>query len=316
MITIQNQNFGVEIELTGITREQGANVISEYYGGTEIGHHRDGYDSWTAKDSKGRTWKCSRDISISPEVKVRGRSQRVVEERTSRDHRCEVVTPILQYEDLADLQEIVRRLREKGAIANSSCGIHVHVDGANHTPDSLTRLINFAVGRQDLFYEALEIGARGDRWCKKINADLLDAMKHDTVRTKSSMEHIWYSSANDGYSHGISHEHYNSTRYHGINLHAFFTKGTVEFRLFNGTTHAGKIKAYVQFCLAMSAWAINAKDNLHFMKSSHYEDKAKRGKLMLGVLKNRLHMRGPEYKTARLHLTAAFADSPVLEAAS
>jgi hypothetical protein len=133
-------------------------------------------------------------------------------------------------------------------------------------------------------------------------------MKHDTVRTRESMERIWYSAVNDGYSYGISHEHYNRTRYHGINLHAFFTKGTVEFRLFNGTTHAGKIKAYVQFCLAMSAWAINAKDNLHFMKSAHYTDKAQRGKLMLAVLKNRLGMRGPEYKTARLHLTAAFTE--------
>lgn len=304
MITIQNQNFGVEIELTGITREQGAKVISQYFGGTAIGHLSDGYDTRTAKDRKGRTWKCSRDISIMPET----RGRHLDERRTTHDHRCEVVTPILQYEDIEDLQQIVRKLREAGAIANSSCGIHVHVDGANHTPDSLTRLINFAVGRQDLFYEALEIGARGDRWCKKINANLLDAMKHDTIRTRESMERIWYSAVNDGYSCGISHEHYNRTRYHGINLHAFFTKGTVEFRLFNGTTHAGRIKAYVQFCLAMSAWAINAKDNLHFKKSIHYEDKAQRGKLMLGVLKNRLHMRGPEFKTARLHLTAAFTD--------
>ena len=42
-------------------------------------------------------------------------------------------------------------------MANSSCGIHVHVDGANHTPESLCRLLNFATGRQDLFYEALQI---------------------------------------------------------------------------------------------------------------------------------------------------------------
>lgn len=309
MITIQNQNFGVEIELTGITREQGAKVISEYFGGTALGHLHDGYDTRTAKDRKGRTWKCSRDISIHPETKNNGRNCPLNEGRSTCDHRCEVVTPILQYEDLADLQEIVRKLRAAGAIANSSCGIHVHVDGANHTPDSLTRLINFAVGRQDLFYEALEIGDRGDQWCKKINANLLQAMKKDSVRTRESMEHIWYSSANDGYSRGIDHAHYNSTRYHGINLHAFFTKGTVEFRLFNGTTHAGKIKAYVQFCLAMSAWAINAKDNLHFMKSAHYADKEKRGKLMLAVLKNRLGMRGPEYKTARLHLTSSFMNS-------
>lgn len=308
MITIQNQNFGVEIELTGITREQGAKVISEYFGGTEIGHLHDGYDTRTSKDSKDRTWKCSRDISIRPETKDHGRINQLSERRTASDHRCEVVTPILQYEDLEDLQQIVRKLREAGAIANSSCGIHVHVDGANHTPYSLTRLINFAIGRQDLFYEALEIGDRGDRWCKKINANLLQAMRKDSVRTRESMEHIWYSAVNDGYRGGVDHAHYNSTRYHGINLHAFFTKGSVEFRLFNGTTHAGKIKAYVQFCLAMSAWAINAKDNLHFMKSAHYTDKAQRGKLMLAVLKNRLGMRGPEYKTARLHLTAAFID--------
>lgn len=309
MITIQNQNLGVEIELTGITRSQGARIISEYFGGTAIAHIRDGYDTWTAKDRKNRTWKCSRDISIDPEIMVNGHRRHLSESRTENDHRCEVITPILQYEDLEDLQEIVRKLREGGAIANSSCGIHVHVDGANHTPDSLTRLIGFAVGRQDLFYEALEVGSRADQWCHKMNQKLLKAMKNDSVRTRESMERIWYSAVNDGYCGGIRHDHYNSTRYHGINLHAFFTKGTVEFRLFNGTTHAGKIKAYVQFCLAMSAWAINAKNELHFKKSSHYTEKAQRGKLMLAVLKNRLGMRGAEYKTARLHLTAAFGEA-------
>ncbi|MGN1367801.1 MAG: amidoligase family protein [Aristaeellaceae bacterium] len=305
MITIQNQNFGVEIELTGISREVGAQVIADYFSTSNIRHVGSAYGAVHALDRKGRTWKCMRDSSIRPQVKCHGRI-----ENTNNDLRCEVVTPILQYEDLEDLQQIVRNLREKGAFANSSCGIHVHVDGINHTPESLTRLINFAVGRQDLFYEALEIGDREDRWCKKINSDLLTAMKHDTVKTKESVERIWYSGANDGYGSGISHEHYNPTRYHGINLHAFFTKGTVEFRLFNGTTHAGKIKAYIQFCLAMSAWAINANGNIHFMKSTHYADKVQRGKLMLGVLKNRLGMRGKEFKTARYHLTAAFTEQP------
>lgn len=109
-----------------------------------------------------------------------------------------------------------------------------------------------------------------------------------------------------GYDGGVDSSHYNSTRYHGINLHAFFTKGTVEFRLFNGTTHAGRIKAYVQFCLAMSAWAINCDhDNLHFKSVAGYTQQQKHD-LMLRVLTKRLGMRGPEFKTARLHLTSAF----------
>ena len=49
-----------------------------------------------------------------------------------------------------------------------------------------------------------------------------------------------------------------------LNLHATFTKGTVEFRLFqfdapadgkqNGI-HAGQLKSYIQLCLALSAQA-------------------------------------------------------------
>ena len=292
--TIQNQNYGVEIELTGITRIKAAQIIAEHFGTNTVNNHlHDGYDSSRALDRKGRWWKCMRDGSIRPERKVGGRMMYAGEEM-----KCEVVTPILQYDDMDDLQEVIRKLRTAGAIANDSCGIHVHVDGANHNPDSLVRLLNLTVGRQELIYEALEIGDRGNRWCKRISRDLLTAMKRDKIRSKSSVEKIWYSPANDNYHGGVSHSHYNDTRYHGVNLHAFFTKGTVEFRLFNGTTHAGKIKAYVQFCLAMSAWAINSKDTYYF-QSLEGRDKAK---AFEDLLIRRLNMKGKEFETARYHL--------------
>lgn len=297
---MKRQNFGVEIELTGITRQHAAKVIANYYG-TRSEYAGTYYKTYTATDRKGRTWKAMSDGSIRTERKDHGR---VVS--ASGNYSCEVVTPILQYEDIEDLQNIVRALREAGAIANASCGIHVHVDGANHTPESLTRLMNFAIGRQDLFYEALEIGSRANRWCQKMNKDLFKAMKKTSSKTKAGMERIWYSPVNDGYNGGIDHRHYNQSRYHGINLHAFFTKGTVEFRLFNGTTHAGKIKAYVQFCLAMSAWAIECENNNLFFKSTAGMTADQKGKLMNNVLRNRLGLRGPEFKTCRQHLTAAF----------
>lgn len=303
---MKKQNFGVEIELTGITRQQAAQVIASYFG-TSARYAGTYYQTYAATDRKGRTWKAMSDGSIHTQTR-RGLS-------AGREYSCEVVTPVLQYEDMEDLQNVVRALRKVGALANESCGIHVHVDGANHTAESLTRLMTFAIGRQDLFYEALEIGARANRWCKKMNRTLLNAMKHDDVKTKSSLERIWYSAANDGYTGGIDHEHYNTSRYHGINLHAFFTKGTVEFRLFNGTTHAGKIKAYVQFCLAMSAWAIDCKDNrLYFKGCSSYTAEQK-ATLMNNVLKKRLGLAGPEFKTCRLHLTAAFQSQTTVEVA-
>ena len=155
--------------------------------------------------------------------------------------------------------------------------------------------------RQDLIYESLEIGARGDHWCRKLNSNLLSAMKKNKNLTAGSLEAIWYSDANDGYCDGINHEHYNSTRYHGVNLHAFFSKGTVEFRLFNSTLHAGKIKAYIQFCLAVSAWAITSNDNLVFKSMDNYTA-AQKVTIMRNILTHRLGLYGDEFKTCRLHL--------------
>ena len=298
-ITIKNQNFGIEIELTGITRKTAATTIARYYG-TESYFVGGTYSTYAARDSKGREWKAARDSSIVTTKKENG-----VQVSASDLYSCEVVTPILQYEDIEDLQKIVRALVAAGAVANNSCGIHVHVDGANHTPQSLTRLMNFAIGRQDLFYEALQITNRESSWCHKMSSQLLKAMKSNTNMTKRELQAIWYSRANDGYTGGISDYHYNSTRYHGINLHAFFTKGTVECRLFNSTTHAGKIKAYIQFCLAMSAWTINADDKMYYKSCASYTN-VQKGALMMRVLTNRLGMVGPEFKTARLHLTSAF----------
>ena len=125
--------------------------------------------------------------------------------------------------------------------------------------------------------------------------------KKDKNITTDSVEKIWYSPANDGYCGGINHQHYNSTRYHALNLHSFFQKGTVEFRLFNSTLHAGKIKAYVQFCLALSAWAIESDDKVVFRSMNGYTAQ-KKITLMYNILTNRLGLYGDEFKTCRLHM--------------
>ena len=299
MTTIKNQNFGIEVELTGITREQAAAQIADYFG-TEYHFIGQGcYNIWGATDRKGRTWKCERDASICCEDRYH---------HAARDtYSCEVVSPILQYDDLEDLQNIVRKLREAGALANSSCGIHVHIDGANHNADSLIRLVNLVVGRQDLFCEALQNESRCDRWCQKTSKAMMEAMKKGE-HTLANIERLYYSRLNNNYCGGINHQHYCPARYRGLNLHAFYTKGTVEFRLFNGTTHAGRIKAYVQFCLAMSAWAINADKDPYFKSVANYT-KEQKATIMEGFLTKRLGLAGKEFATARLHLTSAFREA-------
>lgn len=291
---LKNQLFGVEVEMTGITREKAARLVAGVLGTTPSHPESNCYHTRTIADQAARKWKIMRDSSITP----------IRNDDTSEpldEYRVEFVTPPLNYSDIELLQNIIRKLRENGAKAHSSCGIHIHVDGANHTAVSLRRLVNFMTARQDLIYEALQIGDRESSWCHKLNKTLLDAMKKDKNLTKEKAEEVWYSRANDGYCGGINHQHYNSTRYHGVNLHSFFTKGTVEFRLFNSTLHAGKIKAYIQFCLAVSAWAITSQEKIVFRSMDGYTPEQK-VTIMRNILTHRLGLYGDEFKTCRLHL--------------
>ena len=298
---IKKQRYGVEVEMTGLTRAKAASIIAEVFGTRASSADGTCYHTITIKDQSSRTWKVMRDSSINP-VRNDGTNEYMDE------YRVEMVTPPLNYEDIETLQTIIRKLREAGAKANSSCGIHIHVDGANHTPKSLKKLINFMVARQDLIYEALNIGARGDQWCRKLNPQLLVEMRKDKNLSKSSAENIWYSRANDNYCGGIDHQHYNTTRYHGVNLHSYFSKGTVEFRLFNSTLHAGKIKAYIQFCLAVSSWAITSEDNTVFRSMAGYNAEQK-VTIMRNILIHRLGLFGGEFKTCRLWMMKNLKDA-------
>lgn len=291
---LKNQLFGIEVEMTGITREKAATIIAETFGTIPSCPSSSYYKTRTITDQKDRKWKIMRDSSITPIKNDNGNA-------STDEYKVELVTPPLGYEDIELLQNIIRKLRENGAKSHSSCGIHIHVDGANHNANSLRKLVNFITARQDLIYEALEIETRADRWCKKLNSSLLTEMKKDKNLSKEKVEQIWYSSANDGYAGGVNHEHYNRTRYHGINLHSYFSKGTIEFRLFNSTLHAGKIKAYIQFCLAVSAWAITSHNKIVFRSMNGYSAEQK-VTIMRNILTHRLGLHGDEFKTCRLHL--------------
>lgn len=273
---MKNQTFGVEIELTGITRKKAAQIIADYFG-TEsfyIGTH---YDTYGAKDDKGRTWKAMSDSSI----------------RTEGGQEVEIVTPVLRYSDIEDLQEIVRKLRRAGAKANNTCGIHIHIGSEKHTAKTLSNLVNIMTSKQNLIYKALGIKPERERYCLKLESELSEKIRKIKPDTLEKMADIWY----DGY-YDDRNAHYNSSRYHCLNLHSVFTKGTVEFRLFNSTTHAGKIKAYIQFCLAVNNQAITQKSaSARITETTNPKYTFRTWLLRLGLI-------GEEFKTARLHLLA------------
>lgn len=136
---MKKQTIGVEIEMNSIIREHASQITAEFFG-TERHEYtvdRNGYLTWSAWDAQGREWKFQKDVSIAG----------------NESEKCELVTPILTYSDIEDLQELVRRLRKAGAKSDYTrgCGVHVHIGADGHTAQSLRNLANIMASHEDFF---------------------------------------------------------------------------------------------------------------------------------------------------------------------
>ena len=278
---MRSQRFGIEIEMTGLTRSTAAQVIAGYFHKEAI-HVGGLHDAYTVRDSENRQWRLVGDGSI------RAQTRRGYTNNTA--YQVEFVSPICRHEDIVPLQEMVRALRAAGAKVNDSCGIHVHVDAAPHDEKTLRNLVNIMAAKEDLLYKALQVEVARENYCKKVDVRFLDDIKHLRPKSMEQLEQIWYNGS------GSRHYHYDRTRYHGLNLHSVFSKGTVEFRLFNSTLHAGEVKSYIQLCLAISHQALVQRS------ASQIRTQAENEKYTFRTWLLRLGMIGPEFQTARLHL--------------
>ena len=107
---IKTQKFGVEIECTGLTREDAAEAVAKVIGGSPD-YFGGSYDRYDVYDSKNRCWKIMSDASIKCTTNDGTPA--------SKKYSVELVTPILEYEDIAVLQEVVRSIRRLTAVLHS-----------------------------------------------------------------------------------------------------------------------------------------------------------------------------------------------------
>ena len=307
MVQINNikndYNFGVEVEMNHITREEAAKLAAEFFGTNHYQYTAptDGYRTWSAWDMDGRKWKFSYDCSITGPT----------------EQKCELVTPILEYSDIEMLQELLRRLRKAGAVSNpkNGCGVHIHVSRKGGLDvKAVKNLVNMMAAHEKQIGRAIWIDeTRTHHYCKVVSPVFLNMMHKKNPKTMSQLEEIWYKGNNAEYGQT---EHYNDSRYHMLNLHSFFNgHGTIEFRMFQfdnphmgadgkykrGGIHAGKMKAYIQLCIAMCERAHDARSISAKAQQTENDKYAFRWFMM------RLGMVGDEFKTARELLLAKMA---------
>jgi hypothetical protein len=143
--------------------------------------------------------------------------------RTHADyhHKVELVSPPLTSgRDEEQVKTALAVVAPTGRV-NRSCGFHVHVEARDLNDVQLRRLEASFARWQEVLMSYVSASRRRNRYCAPI------------------------SSRRD--------------RYSALNLVPFATKGTVEFRLHQGTLNANKILAFVKLCIYMVELAITDK---------------------------------------------------------
>jgi len=228
------RKFGIEIE-AGLQpganrRDLSAALAAAGLGGQEIGYT--GFHD--------RLWVVKTDASVMGGV--------------------EVVSPPLDFDDPEQRGQVDRVLvvMQQFCRTVSSAGIHIHVESRDMTPEQLGSLARTWTRYEDVIYRlassgwtTIRSGAR--QYAKPLSETQVVGLAK--AKTDAAVRKAYYGST-ESYAQG-SHGH--SSRYHGLNLHSHFYRGTVEFRVFNSSLSAMRIQTYVAMCMALMADAKSGK---------------------------------------------------------
>ena len=149
---------------------------------------------------------------------------------------AELISPILSgMEGLVEAYRAFQMLWQiEGVDINETCGFHVHhgVDREQFGCRELQRLVTLIHPLEDYFYLLIPGNRQDANTCRPIELDLEQFLKECTACNPAScpVKAAWYSAENRFDVEAAKFPRYDKTRYHGLNLHSYWYRGTIEFR--------------------------------------------------------------------------------------
>ncbi len=174
---------------------------------------------------------------------------RLEEEHSVRGRGAvEVVSPHLRgLEGLRDLEKALEIIRDQGATVNGTCGFHVHHDASDFGCRELRNLLELMGVWEPLIFKAIPNNEkRVKRACRPLSPKLLELVNRcseEECEDTHCLQELWYAQEENS----PDKVRYNETRYHGLNLHSYWFRGTVEFRYMRGTLIGEVAKKWVVF---------------------------------------------------------------------
>ena len=130
----------------------------------------------------------------------------------------------------------------QGVNIDDSCGFHVHhgVDPKVFTCKQLQELVRLIYPIEEYFYLLIPGDRQNAETCKPMEIDVkvfLDICDGESEKGSDKIKQLWYSSENRYDPKAARYPRYDKTRYHGLNLHSYWYRSTIEFRYHSAVLH-------------------------------------------------------------------------------
>lgn len=221
------RKFGIEIEFGGSRQTVGDALNAAGLGGTQHGYQGHSTTGWVVKF----------DGSVSG--------------------GGEVVSPPLDFDDpnaRAQVDRAITAMKAGGATTLSSAGIHVHIDATDLSPEQVAGVARVFAKFEDVIFR---IASSGWQSMRPGASSYARPIPHSqTVRLAAAKDERQLATAWYGLARGDDHsyharQHGHSSRYYGLNLHSWFYRRTIEFRVFNSSLNIERIQGYIALCVAL-----------------------------------------------------------------
>lgn len=226
--TFTDRSFGVEIEFYGLKYyilppDNGIikpyNIHSKVRDGRDVPQLLRDYGISLGTDSD--SWHFEEDSSIVHKGGV------------------ELVSPILRGLDgLIEAYRFFKMLGEiSGVEIDYSCGFHVHhgVNPEKYTCQQLKELVRIVYAIEDYLYLLIGEDRISRDTCRPMDLSIVDfrdlkKCEDECARSGCKIKQLWYSPKNRYDPDCKRSDRYDMTRYHGLNLHSYWYRSTIEFR--------------------------------------------------------------------------------------
>ncbi len=187
----------------------------------------------------------------------------------------ELVSPILSGSGgLGQVYQALCVLREfPGIEVNETCGFHVHhgVDPERFGNRELFELLRIVAIFENYIYLLLPEDRRQTEACRPLEIDLYEWFRRNgSQRNPPLVKNLWYSPENRDDPKASRHRKVHPTRYHGLNLHSYWYRNTVEFRYYPSVLdHPEELMQWIIFTQFLVEWSAGRRPVLKWVPQAN-----------------------------------------------